>query len=131
MIQFEELKGKLLELKPQIEDYRSAIGMDGLQEEQAKLEELTADPGFWNDLDQSSKTLQKISQIKAKIGTYTKMENDYDDLMTLLEIAMEEEDESAYPEVQKLYHELVAYYEQQKLLTLLSGEYDGKNAILA
>ena len=30
MIQFEELKAKLLELKPQIDDYRSAIGLDDL-----------------------------------------------------------------------------------------------------
>ncbi len=131
MIQFEELKSKLLELKPQIADYRSAIGMDDLQKRQNALEEKTADPNFWNDLENSSRVLQKISQIKNKIATYTKMENDYEDLATLLEIAMEEQDESAYPEVQQLYNALASYYEEQKLLTLLSGEYDGKNAILS
>ena len=39
MIQLEELKSKLLELKPQIDDYRSAIGMDDLVKKQQELEE--------------------------------------------------------------------------------------------
>ena len=43
---------------------------------------------------------------------------------------MEEQDESSYAEIQTLYQALASYYEEQKLLTLLSGEYDGKNAIL-
>ncbi len=58
------------------------------------------------------------------------MESDYEDLATLIEIAMEEQDESSYAEIQTLYQALASYYEEQKLLTLLSGEYDGKNAIL-
>ena len=74
--------------------------------------------------------MQQISQIKAKAATYTKMESDYEDLITLIEIAMEEQDDSSYEEIQSLYQALAAYYEEQKLLTLLSGEYDGKNAIL-
>ena len=53
-----------------------------------------------------------------------------DSLITLIEIAMEEQDDSSYEEIQSLYQALAAYYEEQKLLTLLSGEYDGKNAIL-
>ena len=130
MIQLEELKSKLLELKPQIDDYRSAIGMDDLVKKQQELEEKTADPNFWNDLENSSRVLQQISQIKAKVATYTKMESDYEDLATLIEIAMEEQDESSYAEIQTLYQALASYYEEQKLLTLLSGEYDGKNAIL-
>ena len=56
MIQLEELKSKLLELKPQIDDYRSAIGMDDLVKKQQELEEKTADPNFWNDLENSSQS---------------------------------------------------------------------------
>ena len=59
MIQLEELKSKLLELKPQIDDYRSAIGMDDLVKKQQELEEKTADPNFWNDLENSSRVRQK------------------------------------------------------------------------
>ena len=50
MIQLEELKSKLLELKPQIDDYRSAIGMDDLLKKQQQLEGETADLNFWDDL---------------------------------------------------------------------------------
>lgn len=130
MIQFEELKGKLLELKPQIDDFRFAIGMDDLLKKQQELEAQSADPNFWNDLENSSKVLQQVSQIKGKIASYTKMESEYEDLMTLIEIAMEEQDDSSLSEVQELYRSLSTYYEEQKLLTLLSGEYDAKNAIL-
>ena len=50
MIQLEELKSKLLELKPQIDDYRSAIGMDDLLKKQQQLEGETAYLNFWDDL---------------------------------------------------------------------------------
>ena len=66
MIQLEELKSKLLELKPQIDDYRSAIGMDDLLKKQQQLEGETADPNFWDDLENSSKVLQQISLVLLK-----------------------------------------------------------------
>lgn len=131
MLQFEELRLKLLDLKPNIDDFADAIGLEKLKKQLAELEMEAAQPDFWNSLENSSKVLQKTSQIKAKIGGYESLQRGYDDTMTTIEIAMEDEDESLYPEALAAYEKLAEDYEQQKLVTLLSGEYDAKNAILA
>ena len=128
MIQLEELKSKLLELKPQIDDYRSAIGMDDLVKKQQELEEKTADPNFWNDLENSSRVLQQISQIKAKVATYTKMESDYEDLATLIEIAMEEQDESSYAEID-VYKRQMMNVTVGKLLEQVAEKYPDDEAV--
>lgn len=130
MLQFEELRLKLLDLKPHIDDFADAIGLETLREQLKELETQAAQPDFWNNLENSSKVLQKTSQIKDKINSYERLQRDYDDTMTTIEIAIEEEDESLYPEALESYEKLSTEYEEQKLITLLSGEYDAKNAIL-
>jgi peptide chain release factor 2 len=131
MLQFEELRLKLLDLKPNIDDFADAIGLEKLKKQLEELEAEAAQPDFWNDLENSSKVLQKTSQVKAKIAAYDSLQRGYDDTMTTIEIAMEEGDESLYPEALEAYEKLSEDYEEQKLITLLSGEYDAKNAILA
>ncbi|WP_040197841.1 peptide chain release factor 2 [Candidatus Soleaferrea massiliensis] len=130
MLQFEELKQQLTALKPQIDDLAEAIGLSELQKKLGALEEQGADPAFWNDLEQSQKTLQQTTQIKSKIGDYNRLVSLYEDISTLIEIALEEQDEALYTEAEQTFQTLVGELETQKLSTLLSGEYDGKNAIL-
>ena len=67
MIQLEELKSKLLELKPQIDDYRSAIGMDDLLKKQQQLEGETADLNFWDDLENSSKVCSRSARSRQRL----------------------------------------------------------------
>ena len=130
MLQFEELRQQLHALKPQIDDLGEAIGIDKLKEQLHELEQQGADPAFWNDLERSQKILQKTTQIKTKIADYEKLSSLYDDINTLIEIALEEQDESLYEEAHSTYQNLVSELETQKLATLLNGEYDSKNAIL-
>ena len=82
MLQFEELRLKLLDLKPNIDDFADAIGLEKLKKQLAELEMEAAQPDFWNSLENSSKVLQKTSQIKAKIGGYESLQRGYDDTMT-------------------------------------------------
>lgn len=130
MLQFEQLRLDLLELKPQIDDLSQAIGYDSLVAELADLENQAAAEGFWDDLDNSQKVLRKTSQVKAKKQSYDKLTELYSDTLTLVELAMEAEDESVYDEVKSDFDRLCKSVEDMKLSTLLSGEYDSKNAIL-
>ena len=64
------------------------------------------------------------------IEKYEKLYGLYEDTATLVEMGMEEEDESLLPEIKEQYDRLEQELEAQKLATLLSGEYDANNAIL-
>jgi peptide chain release factor 2 len=130
MLRFEELRLALLAAKPQLEDLGEAIGYSRLKSRLSQLEEQTTQTGFWDSPEQSRKVHQEIKQIKTLTGGYEELISCYDDTLTLVELALETEDESVYDEVSGGYARLTRDMEAMKLATLLSGDYDSKNAIL-
>ena len=130
MIQFEELRLSLLDYEEKLKQLREALGLDAMNEEIAKLEAQTAEDGFWNDLANSQKVQQRISQLKNKVAAYTALENEYNDALVLIELSNEEEDLDMLDECKHSVDAFVSKLEAMTLSTLLSGEYDSKNAIL-
>ena len=130
MLQFEELKLALTGLEPELIDLAEALDLEGMKEEVKSLEEKAADPEFWNDMENSQKILRRTSTLKSKIATYEALRGSYDDTLTLIELADEEEDLSLLPDAQADYEAFKKNLETQRLSTLLNGEYDGSNAIL-
>jgi len=131
IIQFDEYKVKLNNIKPTLVDLRSSLDIDGARAEIEKLEAEAAQEGFWNDLENSQKVLQRTKQLKNKCAKYDRLVGQHDDLMTLCEMALEENDESLLPELEEEYAKFEEALEQARLDTLLSGEYDRNNAILS
>lgn len=130
MIQFEELKQVLLDMKDEVKELGEAIGVSKLESEIKKLESQSAKTGFWDDIKNSQKVLQKMSSLKNKLSDYKKLVSLLDDTFIFIEIADEEEDLTLLPDVQKDINEIKAELEKQRLETLLTGDYDSKNAIL-
>lgn len=131
MLQFEENRLKLLGIREQIDDLADALDLKGIKEKIKHFEEESAQAGFWDDIENSQKTLQKIKQLKDKVERYDQLVRSYEDALTLTELANEEEDESLLPEVENEVAAVEAELEKQRLETLLSGEYDKNNAILS
>ncbi|MBS1473870.1 MAG: peptide chain release factor 2 [Massilimaliae sp.] len=130
MLQFEEYKFALGSLKPQLDDLGEALGLERARNEVKELEAQAAEAGFWDDAKNSQKVLRKTSELKSMIEKYEKLYGLYEDIATLVEMGMEEEDESLLPEIKEQYDRLEQELEAQKLATILSGEYDANNAIL-
>ena len=85
---------------------------------------------FYDDMEAAGKTLQKIKGLRDKIARYEKLKETWEDLSTLVALAIEEDDESVLDEVKSGYKQLCSDLESMKLETLLSGKYDKNNAIL-
>ena len=130
MLQFEELRLELISYLPKLDDLSEALGYKQMLEEIARLEEESAGEAFWNDLQNSQKVLQRTSALKAKVSAYNALRSSYEDTLTLIELANEEEDESLFPECREGVDKFIRELDSQTLSTLLSGEYDPKNAIL-
>ena len=75
----------------------------GLRHERDELEQKMSVDGFWDDVENANKVNQRIKVLIAKIEKYEKLIARGDDLLTLIELADEEEDESMVPEVQAEY----------------------------
>ena len=130
MLQFEELKLNLEAMKPEIDDLASALGLGQMRSEIQQLENRAAEPGFWDDMENSQKILQRTANLKAKVEKYEKLEARYEDALALIELGDEAEDESLIEEAQQELDGIRADIDRQRLETLLTGEYDKNNAIL-
>lgn len=88
------------------------------------------EPSFYDDMDAAGKTMQKIKGLRDKLERYAALVRAHDDLATLVELAIDEDDESVLEEVKEGYKKLSKNLEDMKLETLLSGKYDKNNAII-
>jgi peptide chain release factor 2 len=131
MIEFDEYKVKLNDLKPVFDTLRSALKLEAAIEEIKELEAKSNEEGFWNDVEAAQKTLQQIKKLKNKCEKYDQLKKTWDDLYTLCEMAIEENDDSLLPELERDFEQFEKKLESTRLSTLLSGEYDSCNAILS
>lgn len=130
LLEFEEYKGKLNNLKPTLTDLRDALRLDDAKNEIEKLEAESASEGYWNDLARSQAAQKRLRTLQHKVEGYQKLETSWDDLYTICEMALEEDDESMLPELQEGFEKFASELEATRLSTLLTGEYDANNAIL-
>ena len=130
MLQFEELRLELLECRKPLDELAEALGLDEMRKEIATLEEQAAAPDFWDDMKNSQKILQKTATLKNKVAAYEKLNTDFEDALIMIELSDEEEDESMFPDCRESVDAVKKELDKQTLSTLLSGEYDSKNAIL-
>ncbi len=75
--------------------------------------------------------MKQSRTLEAKVARYEKMCTQWDDLYTLCEMALEDNDDSMLPELIEGYAQLEQEMENARLETLLSGEYDNNNAIVS
>ena len=130
MLEFEEYKVKLNNIKPTLIELGAALQLDEARREANELEEESAQPNFWNDIAHSQQVQQRLKQLKTKCENYEKLSAQWDDLYTMCEMALEDGDESFLDELKSEYVVLTEKLEAMRLSTLLKGEYDANNAIL-
>ena len=131
MLQFDEYKVKLNNLKPELEELGQALDLEAAERELDMLQAESASDGFWDNVEKARKIQQRISQLEGKINAQAKRLSTWDDLMVMCEMGNEEEDESLVPEVEEGFEGLLRNMEEARLATLLSGEYDPSPAIVS
>ena len=130
MLEFEEYKVKLNNAKPGLEDLRGALKLESAQKEIEELEAASEREGFWNDVERSQKVQKRLKTLKNKVENFQKLCAAWDDMYTICEMAIEENDDSMLEELASEYKQFSERVEETRLGTLLTGEYDANNAIL-
>ena len=130
LIEYDEYKQKLRDLGPELDKLSAALDMDSARAEAQKLEDETAQDGFWNDLERSQKVQQRLKQLQNKIARQDKLVAEWQDLTALCEMGQEADDAELLDELKAGFQTLEEKVEESRMATLLSGEYDSHNAIL-
>ena len=109
----------------------AAPSIQKLLDELERLHAMAEAPGFWDDPARSQKAVMRTKSLESKRDKYAHMTAAWDDLMTICEMALEENDDSMLDELKHGYDALEKDMEEARLETLLKGEYDGNNAIVS
>ena len=99
MIEFEEYKVKLNDLRPKLDDLAQSLNIEGAQSELERYHAMQEAPGFWDNPSKSQGIVLKCRQLETKCEHYEKMCSSWDDLMTICEMALEEKDDSMRDEL--------------------------------
>lgn len=89
------------------------------------------EPDFWNNPEDSQNKMKELKSLKDDVTTYAQLANQYEDIETMIEMGYEENDPELVPEIGQMLEAFVNTYDGIRMKTLLSGEYDGNNAILS
>lgn len=131
MLLLDELRVELEGYRKDMKELYEILDIDKAKSEIAELQEQSGKDGFWDDIENSQKVMQTIKHHEATIESYSKLNEKLEDALTMIELAMEEEDdEDTAQEIKRDADHFKKELEAMKLTTLLTGEYDSKNAIL-
>ncbi len=130
-IEFDNYKQKLNDIKPALVGLADSLNLEGLRNELERYHAMQEAPGFWDDPEKSQQIVVKCKQAENKLERYDRMTGSWEDLMTICEMAIEEDDDSMLPELKEGFEVLTADMESCRLETLLTGKYDRNNAIMS
>ena len=87
-------------------------------------------PDFWDDPEKSNQKMRESKSLKDVVDTMNKLSGQYDDILTLIEMGYEDNDPAIIPDIEEELKQFKETFENIRISTLLSGEYDRNNAIL-
>ena len=130
VVELDQMKSEILSYEKPLAEVKASLDLDAKEK---RIEELQMDmeaPGFWDDPDRSNMKMKELKNLKDVVDECTKLSTQYEDILTLIEMGYEENDDSMIPEIRAELDEFISEYEELRISTLLSGEYDKDNAIL-
>lgn len=130
MIILDDLRVEMTNYRKEMTELADVLNIRAAKDRIAELNAQTAEDGFWDDLENSQKVLRETKSLERKIEKYNKLNDSLEDLITLIELSIEEDDDSSIEEIKADSETFKRKLEEEKLSTLLTGEYDNSNAIL-
>ena len=130
MIILDDLRVEMTGYRKEMTELADVLDIKAAKARIEQLGEETAKPGFWDDLENSQAVLKEQKALERKIEKYNKLNESLEDVITLIELSIEEEDDSSIEEIKSEAENFKKKLEEERLATLLTGEYDSANAIL-
>jgi peptide chain release factor 2 len=130
MVELDQIKQEILTYKAPLAEVKESLNLEDKSKKIEELEREMEAPGFWDDPDKANAKMKSLKNMKDTRDLVKSLETGIDDILTLVEMGNEEEDESLIPEAREELDNFVEKFEELRLSTLLSGEYDNSDAIV-
>ncbi|WHT18451.1 peptide chain release factor 2 [Crossiella sp. CA-258035] len=126
-----DVAADIKDLSATLASVEAVMGLEKLRAEVADLDEQVAQPDLWNDQERAQQVTSRLSHKKGELRRVTDLRSRLDDLSVLYELAEEEEDASSAADADKELAELREAIASLEVRTLLSGEYDSREALVS
>ena len=130
MVELDQFKYTLSTYDETLKEVKDSLDLENKERRITELDKSMEEPGFWDDPERSTKTVREAKNLKDTVDGYKHLEQQYEDIQVMIEMGYEENDPAMIPELPEMLDEFVKELEELRTKTLLSGEYDGCNAIL-
>ena len=117
-------------LNATLKSIESVLDLPRLLSQKDELEEKAGTPDLWNDPENAQKVTSALSRVQSIINKVTGLRSRISDLPIMLELATTEDDASTKTEVEKELDSLTSAISELEVQTLLSGEYDHRDALV-
>jgi peptide chain release factor 2 len=117
-------------LRNTLESILAVSDVDGLRKQIEELSEQASAPDLWDDPERAQGVTSKLSHLQAEVDRLEKMTGRIDDLEVLVELAEDEDDAESLAEAERELVAVRAALGELEVRTLLSGEYDEREALL-
>nr|WP_277605658.1 peptide chain release factor 2 [Glycomyces sp. L485] len=119
------------ELKATLASVEAVLDLPALRREKEELEAAAADPGLWDDAEHAQKITSRLSYVQAELNKLAGLHGRMDDVEVMFELAESEDDASARAEAVAELGSIRKSVDELEVRTLLSGEYDERNAVVS
>ncbi|MCU6762660.1 peptide chain release factor 2 [Brotonthovivens ammoniilytica] len=130
MVELDQFKTTLNTFKDPLQEVRDSLDLANKERRIAELEREMEAPDFWDSPERSQELMKELKSKKDDVETYSHLTAQFEDIETMIEMGYEENDPSLIPEIQEMMDEFEHTFEEIRMKTLLSGEYDQDNAIV-
>ena len=130
MVELDQIKQEILSYREPLAEVKESLDLENKSRKIEELEREMEAPGFWDDPEKANAKMKSLKNMKDTRDLVKSLETGIDDVLTLVEMGNEEEDESLIPEAREELDSFVSKFEELRLSTLLSAEYDDSDAIV-
>jgi peptide chain release factor 2 len=118
------------QLDATLHNVETVLDLDRMRRDKAELEEQASAPDLWDDQARAQEVTSKLSYVNGEIARVERLRGRLDDAQVLLELAEAESDPASLVEVGTELAGLAKAIEEIEVRTLLSGEYDSREAVV-
>ena len=130
MVELDQFKTELNSYDEPLQEVRDSLDLALKEQRIEELERKMEEPGFWDEPEKAQEQMKELGSLKEDRDTYNKLVSEREDMETLIEMGYEENDPSVIPEIQEMLDDFKRRFDEIRVKTLLSGEYDKCNAII-
>jgi peptide chain release factor 2 len=122
---------EISELSSKLGNVEAVLNPEAMGREAEGLREQAADPGLWGDQEKAQAVTRRLSYLEGEMGRLDRLHRRLDDTRVMFELADSENDEPTREEAVRELAALRKEIDQLEVRTLLSGEYDAREALIS